>query len=503
MGGFRSRSESARKGNPRRHTGRSTGYEMKRPQRRQEKPRDAGIGDPARDAAFEVLRAVTEKEAFGNLELPKVLRRRKISGLDAKFATELTYGTLRASGLLDAVISKAAGRPVSKIDSVALDTLRLGTYQLLRTRVEPHAAVHTSVEIAKANGAGKASGFVNGVLRTISRTKADKWVERVAPGKSIKDVALRHNHPEWIAKAFQQALKEQGAEDELEAALAADDERPIVHLAARPGQISAEELALITGGEHGRWSDYAVYLEEGAPGEIDAVAQGLASVQDEGSQLIALAMLETPLLRHDAGRWLDMCAGPGGKTAFIASWGQSERATVDAVEITPHRADLVAATCKGLPVKVHTGDARQLDQLSRLNLPAEGFDRILVDAPCTGLGALRRRPEARWRKTAKDVPQLAALQRELLRAAVDHVAPGGVVVYSTCSPHPTETTDVVRSIAADTGMTIVDLGAETPSLAKIAKNGGAAGPFIQLWPHRHGTDAMFIAALRRPLASTQ
>ena len=188
----------------------------------------------------------------------------------------------------------------------------------------------------RANGAGKASGFVNGVLRTISRTKADKWVERVAPGKSIKDVALRHNHPEWIAKAFQQALKEQGAEDELEAALAADDERPIVHLAARPGQISAEELALITGGEHGRWSDYAVYLEEGAPGEIDAVAQGLASVQDEGSQLIALAMLETPLLRHDAGRWLDMCAGPGGKTAFIASWGQSERATVDAVEITPH-----------------------------------------------------------------------------------------------------------------------------------------------------------------------
>lgn len=509
--GFRSRSESGREGKARENTGkrvgtpdkggrqgrsqRSQGYQQRRPQERQAKARQRGTGDKPRDVALTVLREVTVNDAFANLVLPGMLKEARIRGRDAAFATELTYGCLRATGLLDAVIAKAAGRPVEKIDSVALDILRLGAYQILRTRVDDHAAVNTSVELAKANGVGQASGFVNGVLRTITRSTPEQWLEQVAPGDSLASKALRTAHPEWIATAFNDALSlNSGTAEihaELEQCLTADDARPIVHLAARPGQISAEELALITGGEEGKWSPYAVYLEDGAPGELEPVREGMASVQDEGSQLIALALLKAPLEREDAGHWLDLCSGPGGKTAFIASWAQGDEAQVDAVELAPHRAKLVEKTTQNLPVRVFTGDGRDVSAIDGLQPPTEGYDRVLVDAPCSGLGALRRRPEARWRKNPTDVAPLVALQRELLRSALAATAPGGITVYSTCSPHVAETRDVVRSVATETGAEIVDISGLFPEL-----RGNECAPFIQLWPHRHGTDAMFIAALR-------
>lgn len=485
---------------PQKDQQRSAGYQQKRPEQRQAKARQAGSGDKARDIALSVLRDVTVNEAFANLALPRAIKDAQLNTRDSAFATELTYGSLRASGLLDQIISKAAGRPVNKIDSTALDVLRLGSYQILRTRVDDHAAVNTSVELAKANGAGQASGFVNGVLRTITRTTAEEWLDRVAPGNDLADIALRNAHPEWIAQAFNDALQQcsdsEELHPELEAALVADDQRPVVHLAARPGQISGEELALVTGGEEGKFSPYAVYLEEGAPGEVDAVRDGLASVQDEGSQLIALAMTRAPLERDDAGRWLDLCAGPGGKTAFIGSWAQGDNAHVDAVELAEHRAKLVEKSTKGLPVTVHTGDGRALADVNGLDMPDDGFDRILVDAPCSGLGALRRRPEARWRKSPSDIPELVSLQRELLRSAVSAVAPGGVVVYSTCSPHVKETSAVARFIADEAGMELLNVAEILPELEQPGN-----APFVQTWPHRHGTDAMFIAVLRKPVAN--
>ena len=479
----------------------SKGYQQRRPEHRQAKARQAGSGDKARDVALSVLREVTVNEAFANLVLPRAIKDANLTGRDAAFATELTYGTLRATGLLDAIIAEAAGRPVDKIDSVALDILRLGVYQILRTRVDDHAAVNTSVELAKANAAGQASGFINGVLRTITRTPAEKWINKVAGGSKLEDLALRNAHPSWIAQAFNDALhhraEAQEIHPELKAALEADDMRPVVHLAARPGQISAEELALVTGGREGTWSPYAVYLEEGAPGELEPVRDGLASVQDEGSQMIALALTRAPLNRDDAGRWMDLCAGPGGKTAFLGSWAQGDSAAVDAVELAPHRATLVENSTKGLPVRVHTGDGRDVSSIAGLDVPADGFDRVLVDAPCSGLGALRRRPEARWRKAATDIPELVSLQRELLRSAIKATAPGGVVVYSTCSPHLKETSAVVRFVAEETGMETLDLFDILPELAGVGDS--ADGPFVQMWPHKHGTDAMFIAALRKPL----
>ncbi|MEJ6548398.1 transcription antitermination factor NusB [Corynebacterium sp. USCH3] len=496
MAGFRARSTSGEppKGRPGQKS--NSGYRRRSESHRQEyenKQSAAGSGDRVRDVVFGVVRQVSSQDAYANLVLPGAMKKAGLTGRDAAFATELTYGTLRAQGLLDAVIAEAAGRPVGKIDETVLDALRLGTYQILRTRVDDHAAVNTTVELVKANGEEKAAGFTNGVLRRITRSTPQQWLDTVTDSlEPLAALALRHAHPVWVAEVFNEALggTAEAPAGELEDALTADDRRPLVHLAARPGQISAEELALVTGGEEGRWSPYAVYLSEGDPGKLEPVQEGLASVQDEGSQLIALAMLRAEVA-DDRSRWLDLCSGPGGKTAFLASWAMGDGARVDAVEAAEHRAELVRQATRGLPVSVHVGDGRELAGIDGLNAPDAGYDRVLVDAPCTGLGALRRRPEARWRKSPDDVAPLVSLQRDLLRSALAATRPGGVAVYSTCSPHPAETTEVARAVAEETGASIEDAAALFPGLTHND------GPFVQLWPHRHGTDAMFFAVLRR------
>ena len=443
--------------------------------------------DPARRAAFDVLRAVSERDAYANLALPALLAERGITGRDAAFATELTYGTCRTRGLLDAVISAAAGRPIDQIDSVLLDLLRLGSYQLLRTHVAGHAAVSTTVEQAGIEFDSVRAGFVNGVLRTISKRDEQSWVNQLAPDAAtdpIGHAAFVHAHPRWIAQTFADAL---GADaGELDAALAADDGRPAVHLAARPGVLSAVELAQTVDGEVGRYGPYAVYLAGGDPGRLAPIRDGQALVQDEGSQLVARALTLAPVIGTDRGCWLDLCAGPGGKTALIAAIAAQQGATVTAIEPNPRRAEMVEQNTRGLAVEVLRVDGRDT------SLPAGGFDRVLVDAPCTGLGALRRRPEARWRRTPADVATLATLQRELLASAIALTRPGGVVLYATCSPHLVETIGVVSDALRRYPVTALD----ARILFEPVDNLGP-GPYVQLWPHRHQTDAMFAAALRK------
>lgn len=452
---------------------------QRRPGPRRRKPLD-----PARAAAFQVLRAVSERGAYANLALPALLRERGISGRDAAFATELTYGTCRTRGLLDAVIGAAAGRAPESINPVLLDLLRMGTYQLLRTRVDPHAAVSTTVDQAGLEFDSARAGFVNGVLRTIAGRDEKSWLDELAPDPArdpIGHAAFVHAHPRWIAQAFADALGAHAGD--LDAVLASDDERPQVHLAARPGVLSAAELADTVGGSVGRYSPYAVYLPSGDPGRLAPVRDGQALVQDEGSQLVARALTLAPV-DGDTGRWLDLCAGPGGKTALLAAVAAERGARVTAVESSQARADLVTANTRGLDVDVRRVDGRE----SGLR---PGFDRVLVDVPCTGLGALRRRPEARWRRQPSDVPALAKLQRELLAAAIALTRPGGVVLYSTCSPHLAETVGVVADALRRHPVSALD----TRPLFEPAETGD--GPYVQLWPHRHGTDAMFAAALRR------
>jgi 16S rRNA (cytosine967-C5)-methyltransferase len=454
-------------------------------QRRPDRPPKRRRLDPARRAAFDVLLAVTERDAYPNLLLPVLLREREISGRDAAFATELTYGTCRTRGLLDAVIGAAAGRSPQAIDPVLLDLLRLGTYQLLRTRVDAHAAVDTTVEQAAIEFDSARAGFVNGVLRTVSARDEQSWVDELAPNRLTDPVghaAFIHAHPRWSAQAFVDALG--AAAGELDAALASDDERPQVHLAARPGVLTADELAGAVGGTVGRYSPYAVYLWAGDPGQLAPVRAGQALVQDEGSQLVARALALAPVA-GDTGRWLDLCAGPGGKTALLAALGAASGARVTAVEQSSHRADLVAENTRGLPVEVLRVDGRR----SGLE---PGFDRVLVDVPCTGLGALRRRPESRWRRQPADIPVLTRLQRELLGAAIALTRPGGVVLYATCSPHLAETVGVVADALRRYPVSALDARSLFEPVADLGD-----GPYVQLWPHRQGTDAMFAAALTK------
>lgn len=432
------------------------------------------MSDPARRAAYDLLRAVATRGAYANLVLPKLLRDRGLTGRDAAFATELAYGTLRAAGTLDAIIAECVTRDV---DDDVRDVLRLGGYQLLRTRVPAHAAVDATVSLAPR----RATGFVNAVLRKVSRSSYDEWIAAIAP--SVEDdpvghLAVRYAHPPWVVAAFRDALG--GDIGQTEAALAADDAPPAVHLAAYGIR---DEVAAEVGGTAGPWSPAAVHLPGGDPAGLKPVRDGRARVQDEGSQLVALAAVGAPIDGRDE-RWLDLCAGPGGKAALLGQVAATRNARVTAVEVQPHRAELTKAACAGLPVEVVTADgtAGQWHE----------YDRVLVDAPCSGLGALRRRPEARWRRQPGDIPELTAVQRRLLTAALEAVRPGGVVLYATCSPHLAETRAVVGDIARRTGAQRPDVRPYLPGVPDLGD-----GPTAQLWPHRHGTDAMFLALLSR------
>jgi 16S rRNA (cytosine967-C5)-methyltransferase len=474
----------------------------RRPSRRpQGKPYRRPQSDPVRKLAFDALRAVDERDAYANLVLPSLLREaERKAGLDrrdAALATELVYGTLRRQGTYDAVIAACVDRPLRDVDPPVLDVLSLGTHQLLGTRIPSHAAVSATVDLARdVLGEGRAK-FVNAVLRKVAADDLDGWLKRVAPPYDAdpeEHLAVVHSHPRWVVSALWDALG--GGRAQIEELLTADNERPEVTLVARPGRTTTGELAAAVGEEAvpGRWSPYAIRLTEGGdPAALDAVRDGRAGVQDEGSQLVALALANASLGGADR-RWLDICAGPGGKAALLAALAAERGAALVAAEKQPHRARLVARALDGNPgpYQVITADGTR---------PAwrEGeFDRVLVDVPCTGLGALRRRPEARWRRRPEDVPGFAPLQRELLRSALRAVRVGGVVAYATCSPHPAETRVVVDDVLGGRAggpavpAKLVDARPLLPGVPDLGR-----GPDVQLWPHRHGTDAMYLALLRR------
>ncbi|MFP5371832.1 MAG: RsmB/NOP family class I SAM-dependent RNA methyltransferase, partial [Actinomycetes bacterium] len=371
-------------------------------------------------------------------------------------------------------------RPLAELDPRVLDLLRLGAYQLLDLRVPSHAAVDTTVDLTRGIVGTGASGLVNAVLRKVAAGgNREAWLGRLG-GDDAERLALATNHPRWIVNAWRDAL---GSGQELEAALLADDAAPDVHLVAR--RVDREQLVAESGGEPGPWSPFAVRLHGGDPGRLPSVRSGAAAVQDEGSQLAALLLARAPLEGPDAA-WLDMCAGPGGKSGLLAAV-RPGGVRLTASDRAPHRAELVRRALAGEDdVEVVTADARQPPWTPG------SFDRVLLDAPCTGLGALRRRPEVRWRRTEDDVAPLAELQTALLDSALSSVRVGGVVAYVTCSPHPAETVSVVDVAAARADVEVLPVAPLFPEVPGIER--GAHG---QLWPHRHGTDAMFMALLRR------
>ncbi|MFR9726370.1 RsmB/NOP family class I SAM-dependent RNA methyltransferase [Streptomyces sp. MS19] len=469
-------------------------------QSRQPRPYRRPRRDPVRVLAFDALRAVAERGAYANLVLPPLLARAKeeapgdggFDARDAALATELVYGTLRRQGTYDAILAACVDRPLRDVDPPVLDVLSLGAHQLLGTRIPSHAAVSATVELARCVvGDGRAK-FVNAVLRRVAAHDLDAWLDRVAPpydDDPEAHLALVHAHPRWVVSALWDALG--GGREEIEALLAADNERPLVTLAARPGRSTVDELLKEPSAEPGSWSPYAVRLADGGePGALPAVHEGRAGVQDEGSQLVALALADAPLTGPDT-RWLDGCAGPGGKAALLAALAAERGAALVAAERQPHRARLVARALAGNPgpYQVVTADS------TRPAWRPGSFDRVLVDVPCTGLGALRRRPESRWRRRPEDLDGLVAVQRRLLREALAAVRPGGVVGYATCSPHLAETRFVVSDVLDEPGGTAAERIDARPLLPGVP--GLGEGPDIQLWPHRHGTDAMHLTLLRR------
>ena len=456
---------------------------------------------------MDVLLAVEEREAFANLLLPELLRQRGLTGRDAALATELAYGTLRGRGSYDAVLAICCDRNLAALDPAVREVLRLGTHQLLATRVRPHAAVATSVDLIKTVAGQRPAGFVNAVLRRVATRDMPAWLDIAAPDLAADPaghLAVRHSHPRWIVEAIAAALGEdlRGSLAETQAVLAADNDRPKVHLCVVPGLADRQELA-DAGCQPARWSQFGAYLADGDPASLAAVKAGRAGVQDEASQLAALALTRAELTGTQLGpadvaradRWLDLCAGPGGKARLLAGLADVAGARLVAAEIREHRARLVReATAVAGSSAVVVADG---------TIPAwqpESFSRVLADVPCSGLGALRRRPEARWRRTAETVAGLGALQRDLLRAALDSARPGGVVGYVTCSPHVAETRDVVGAVLAERpGTDVLDAPAMLAEVPELS----CPEPyqrFAQFWPHRHGTDAMFVAILRRGAA---
>jgi 16S rRNA (cytosine967-C5)-methyltransferase len=466
--------------------------------------------DPVRRAACDALCAVAERDAYANLLLPAMLTQRGLAGRDAALATELTYGTLRGQGTYDAVLAICSDRDLDSLDVPVREILRLGTHQLLATRVAPHAAVATSVDLVRDTVGQRAAGFANAILRRVATRDLDAWLEIAAPRRAddvVGHLAVRHSHPRWIVTALSDALGETEAAlaqagaglTQTEAALAADNERPRVTLCAVPGLAQVAELAE-RGASPARWSEFGAYLRDGDPAAIPSVAQARAGAQDEASQLAAIALTRVPITGRDS-RWLDLCAGPGGKARLLAGLAAGSGARLVAAELRPHRARLVQSAVSAWPARGPSGAGGRpagviVADGTRPAWPAGRFDRVIADVPCSGLGALRRRPEARWRRTPQTVSGLHDLQRELLDTALDSARPGGVVAFVTCTPHLAET----RAVLADVlpGRADVEVLDAPAMLAQVP---GLACPdesrYAQFWPHRHGTDAIFLALLRR------
>lgn len=496
--------------------------------------------DTARATVFDVLRSVAESDAYANLVLPKAIRSHRLDHRDAGFATELTYGTLRHQGTYDAILRHCVDRPLEKVGVTTLIVLRMGVHQLLNMRVPAHAALNQSVSLAREKiGAGPAS-FINAVLRRVSERTPEEWYELII--EEAKDdterMALLASHPAWIVRSMRQALVAHGRPaSEIEQLLEADNLAPVVNLVALPGLGSLEE-AREQGAVDGELVEGSALYASGDLARLESVREGTVRAQDAGSQLVARALAAAPLDGTDTA-WLDLCAGPGGKAALLGAIGVQRGASLVANEAAPHRAQLVESSMRPLPedsYTVLTGDGRQIRETLRKNAsalpgsvePGQLFDRVMVDVPCSGLGALRRRPEARWRKSPRDIAELLPLQRQLLDAAIEATRPGGVIAYVTCSPHAAETQNIVAEVLESGAVSLLDSAAALREVALHIE--GANGEFVsvlagekdpghtpeikvkkgapvvkasenpttaQLWPHVHGTDAMFLALLRK------
>jgi 16S rRNA (cytosine967-C5)-methyltransferase len=434
--------------------------------------------DASRLLAFDLLTEVNRNEGYSNLLLPQALNSSKLDERDRSLVTELLYGTIRMQGKHDWVLSQISDRPWSEVDPGIVDICRLGVHQIHEMRIPDHAAVAATVEVARKRiGESKAS-FVNALLRSVTRKSIEDWFEPLLTiTDPVERLSIQYSHPEWIVSAYFDLLKNW---DEVEQALTVNNEAALPTLVSWPGFSTQEELINL-GGAATEFSPYGAHWK-GNPGTLDLIKSRLIGVQDEGSQLVAEVFAKA----SSGSSWLDLCAGPGGKAALLSSIARTRGITFTANEFSAPRAELVKQVVHGDRVLV--SDGREIDLIN------EKFDAILIDAPCTGLGALRRRPEVRWRRTLQDLRALTQLQRELVDSAIKALNPGGVLGYATCSPHLAETSIQIADIKKKhSDLQQVDV---TPYLPPNLLGGNRDGA-MALWTHKHGTDAMYLALFQK------
>lgn len=424
----------------------------------------------ARRAALAALRAVEERGAWSNLAVPDAVGR-LADVRDRRFASHLAYETLRWRGTLDDALGRMITRPLTDVEAALLQVLRLGATQLLVSEVPDRAAVDTSVRLAREQvprgRATAAGGFVNGVLRAVVRTTITGHWPR-AEDDLHGHLALATGHPRWVVDDLARHLPP----DRLAAVLRADNVAPGVTLRAsgdRDGLVA--ELRELGVPARAGGDPQAVRAPGVDPRHLAAVVEGRATPQDEASMQVVRSTGVRP-----GARVLDLCAGPGGKTTHLAALAGSSGRVV-AVERHPHRADLVRAAARrlGVEVEVLVGDAAD----PTLGGPI-AFDVVLLDAPCTGLGTGRRRPEVRWRRSPDDVRSLAGIQHALLAAAAGRVAVGGILTYAVCTWTCAETVEVADGFEAS------PVGTDFEPVRRR-----------QWWPDLDDTDGMFVATWRR------
>ncbi|MFM8192779.1 MAG: transcription antitermination factor NusB [Actinomycetota bacterium] len=418
--------------------------------------------------AFEALAEVELNGKYSNLILPKMLTRSGLSVEDRALVSELVYGTLRMQGRHDALISRASTRPLNEIDEKVRIVLRLGVHQLTQMRIPSHAAIYETIELAKRTVGQSSASFCNAILRKID----DDSNQVLEASDRLSAIALNHSHPEWIISSYMDSLK---SVNEVESLARSNNVPASPTLIAWPGRATLDELCE-SGAEPLEGSSVAA-TAHGDPAQIPAIRERRAGVQDRGSQLVVEKFLET---YQEGLRWLDMCAGPGGKAAYLSSVLKLRGGEFVANEISRERSELVKQVVAG--DRVENFDAR--------NLPENfgSFDRILLDAPCTGIGALRRRPEVRWRRSVQDLRSLTELQSQLLDCAAKITALGGIIAYVTCSSHQAETTFQMRAFLKRHS-NFVRVPISDPRVNTEGE--------LQLWTHRDGCDSMFLSMVQR------
>ncbi len=422
----------------------------------------------ARAIAVETVRRVTDEDAYSTRVLPALLERSRLDARDRALATELALGTLRHIPGLDRAIGLRASRTVARMSPGARAALRLGAYQLLFMRIPSHAAVSASVDLATP----RERGFVNAILRRIAEDPP------TAPtGGTDDDVFARTGMSPWAVRELRLLL----GDDEAEVAAEAFGERGLLCLRTNTCRTSVEAFvrSLRASGHSphpARLHPDCVLLDGGDPARLRGFAQGWFAVQDQASAFVVEALDPQP-----GDRVLDVCAAPGGKAAHMACM-VGESGTVVAADVRPERAALVKSTADRLGVAllivVQDGTRPAVDG---------SFDRVLVDAPCSGIGSARRRPELLWRPRRGDLSTLARLQAAIASAAADRLRPGGRLVYSVCTFPRAETDAVCDALVR-----------HRPELEPVQIDGpDGTSARIRLWPHRHGSDGMFVAAFRR------